>query len=105
MHKSIPIRIFQPDEMELAGAFLQSFRMDGEISAAFIYTKSSPNLVEKRGGLYIAFPATYHLDFEKVKERYTVHSAVQGEQVSVWIKDTDIEEVVSYITDHITKVA
>ncbi|WP_194727238.1 hypothetical protein [Noviherbaspirillum malthae] len=97
----IPLRLFQPEERDLAGAFLQSCRMNGEISAAFIYTQLMPALEENFGGLYVVFPNYYQADLGNIHQRYQVHSSVNGEQLAVWIKDTEIDEALTYIVDHI----
>jgi hypothetical protein len=97
----IPLRLFQPDEQDLAGAFLQSCRMNDQISAAFIYTRTTSAPEEDYGGLYVVFPNCYQADLENIQRRYQVHSPIKGEQLAVWIKDTEIDEALSYIVDHI----
>jgi hypothetical protein len=100
MQTALPVQLYQPDEKDAAGTWLHEQKRQGLVAAVFLYANPSGVSEHCWGTLFACMPMNTGITLachEALKKNYHIQVFVQGEQVGVWLKDSDIEAACSLL--------
>lgn len=107
MLAALPVQLFQPSDKNAAGTWLHEQRRLGLIAAVFLYATPSEASEHCWGTLFSCMPMDTGITLachESLKKDYHVQVFVQGEQMALWLKDTDIEHACKLLAGGILPV-
>ena len=102
-----PAQIFQASDKNVAGAWLADHRGQGRVAAAFLYADHLTSNEHGWGTLFTCMPTDTGLTLachDAIKGRFHVQVFAQGEQIALWLKDSDIEVARQMLADGIMPV-
>lgn len=102
--QSIPVKMYQKDQLEDAGAFVHAAVARGEVAGAFVYGASPTNADadpdEAWGSLHVHMPLTHGVTYpghEALKRRFYIQAFRQKECIVLWLKDSALEDAVAVL--------
>lgn len=101
MVSAFPLKMFQAVDKNLAGTWLANQRKDGRVAAAFLYADHLGTNEDGWGNLFTCMPADTGITLvchNEVKKCFHVQVFVQGEQIALWLKDSDLEVACQMLT-------